>query len=105
MFYNKKFFKYINDNKIYNTILSTVIGTYVTNLVICFCNDIITPVLNRDINNDGIKDIYKYENYIIRIFNINFRLGHFITEFFNFIIIMYIIFYINKIFIKKKIIN
>ena len=54
------------------------------------------PIINRDGDGDGVKDINKYQNYIIKIYNIEFRIGNFIIEICKFIVITYLMFIISK---------
>jgi large-conductance mechanosensitive channel len=90
------FINFLKDNQIIATIIATIISTYITNLSMSFTNDILLPIINRDADGDGKKDIDKYENYIIQIYNIDFRIGSFIIEIFKFIIMTYLMFVLSK---------
>ena len=94
------FVKFLEDNHILATVIATIISTYITSLSMSFINDLILPILNRDGDGDGKSDLVKYENYVIKIFNINFRVGNFTIELFKFLIITYFMFIISK-YLKK----
>ena len=92
------FIDFLKENHIIATVIATIISTYITNLSVSFTNDILLPIINRDGDGDGEKDIDKYENYILKIYNINFRVGSFCVEIFKFMIITYLMFIISKLF-------
>lgn len=90
------FIKFLEDNHIIATIIATIISTYVTNLSQSFTNDLLLPILNRDGDGDGKSDISKYEDYTLRIFNIDFRIGNFSIELLKFILITYLMYFLSK---------
>jgi len=94
------FIKFLAENHIIATVIATIISTYITNLSLSFTNDILLPIINRDGDGDGKSDISKYENYVFKIFDINFRVGNFCLELFKFFIITYLMFFLSKTFKK-----
>lgn len=100
---NKSFIDFLEDNHIITTVIATIISTYITNLSLSFTNDILLPIINRDADGDGKADIDKYENYILRICNIDFKIGSFVLEIFKFIIITYMMYFLSNSFNIKAI--
>ena len=98
LFDYNSFLIFLKENQIVATVIATIISTYIINLSMSFTNDILLPIINRDADGDGKKDIDKYENYIIKIYNINFRIGSFAIEIVKFLIIIYLMFILSKLF-------
>ena len=96
LFDYNSFMQFLKENQIVATVIATIISTYITNLSMSFTNDILLPIINRDADGDGKKDIDKYENYIITFYNIDFRIGSFALEICKFLIITYLMFLISK---------
>ena len=102
LFNIQNFIKFLEENHIIATVIATVISTYITNLSHSLSNDILLPIINRDGDNDGEEDINKYQNYILEIFKIKFRIGNFIIEFIKFITMTFLIYLLsNNNFVKK----
>ena len=100
------FLDFLKDNHIIATVIATIISTHITNLSLSFTNDILLPIIYRDADGDGKADIDKYENYILKIFNIEFKIGSFMLEIFKFMVITYLMFVLSNSFgtniLKKK---
>ena len=90
------FLKFLEDNHIFATVIATVISTYITALSRSLSDDILLPIIYRDGDGDGEEDIKKYQNYVIEIFKIKFRVGNFLIELFKFIIMTFLIYLITN---------
>ncbi len=90
------FFNFLEENHIIATVIATLISTYITSLSQSLSNDILLPIFNRDGDEDGVEDINKYENYVLKIFKIKFKVGHFFTEVFKFIVMTFLIYYFTN---------
>lgn len=98
------FFSFLGKNNIINIAVATIISRYIMIISIGFIDHIILPIINRDMDNDGTKDIHKLENYKFRLWGITFEIGAFCVLLFKFMIIMIFMFIISKL-IEQKPIN
>lgn len=98
----ENFLKFLDENHILATIVATVISTYITALSQSLSNDILLPIINRDGDGDGEGDIKKYENYVIEIFKIKFRIGNFLIELFKFLVMTFLVYLITNGNLNKK---
>jgi len=94
---SKSFIYFLNNNKIIATVIATIISTYIMNISKSFTDDILLPIINRDTDGDGKKDIHKYENYTIKVSNIELRIGNFIIEILKFLLITYIMYFLSQV--------
>ena len=60
-----------------------------------FVENIILPIFNRDINEDGVPDINNFENIELDIFGIKIKMGKFAVSILRFLIIIYIVFLVS----------
>ena len=90
------FVKFLEDNHIFATVIATVISTYITALSRSLSEDLLLPIIYRDGDGDGEEDIKKYQNFVIEIFKIKFRIGNFLIELFKFIIMTFLIYLITN---------
>lgn len=97
------FFVFLKNNNIYSIALATVISRYIYILSMGFIDHLIMPIINRDGNKDGIKDIKQLQDYILTIFGIHFELGAFIVLVIKFILIICIMYLLSKIIDKSDI--
>jgi len=97
-----RFIKFLEENNIIAVAIAAVLSERISEVTNSFVKDIIMPILNRDGDNDGERDIKKLEDAKIKIKGIEFGIGKFIYTIVKFFIIMYIIFIIMNI-IKKAV--
>lgn len=91
-----EFYTFLKENQIVDTAIATIFSKLITDLSYSFIDNILLPIINIDVNNDGKADINDFKNKIININGINFKLGPFIIELIKFIIIMFILFILSK---------
>ena len=94
------FKKFLEKNKAFATASSIVIATQITVIASSFIDNIILPIFNRDINNDGRPDLENFENIIINIWGIKLTPGKFIIDILKFLLVIYIIFCLSIIYDK-----
>jgi large-conductance mechanosensitive channel len=96
------FLIFLEDNHILATVIATVISTYITALSRSLSDDILLPIIYRDGDGDGQEDIKKYENFVIEIFKIRFKIGHFLIELFKFIVMTFLVYILTNGKLAKK---
>ncbi len=90
------FMKFLKDHNILATAIAAVLSERINEVTNIFVENMIMPIINRDGDKDGTRDIKKLEDTEIKIFGINFKIGKVIFAFLKFIIITYVIFIIAK---------
>ena len=95
-----RFIKFLKENNIISTAIAAVLSDRINEMTNSFINNLIMPILNRDGDNDGEKDIQKLEDKIIYVKGIKFEIGRFVLAVIKFILITYVIFILTRI-IKK----
>ncbi len=84
---------FMAENNIIATAVATVLSASIQEVSEGFINCIVMPMIDRDIDNDGIEDIKTYKDITIRWNGMTFALGKFIytvIKFFLILIIMYL---------------
>ena len=90
-----KFQQFLEKNKAFATASAIVIATQLSVLATSFVENIILPIFNRDINEDGVPDINNFENIELDIFGIKIKMGKFAVAILRFLIIIYIVFLVS----------
>tara|TARA_B100000902_G_scaffold327503_1_gene323101 strand:+ start:8158 stop:8451 length:294 start_codon:yes stop_codon:yes gene_type:complete len=91
-----EFYTFLKENQIVDTAIATIFSKLITDVSYSFIDNILLPIINIDVNNDGKADINDFKNKIININGINFKLGPFVIELIKFIAIMFILFILSK---------
>jgi large conductance mechanosensitive channel len=87
-----RFIKFLQDNNIVAVAIASVLSDRINEVTSSIVSHLIMPIINRDGDKDGTKDIKKLEDKIIKIGGIKFEIGKFIVSVVKFIIVTYIIF-------------
>ena len=95
------FFSFLNDNNTVAIVFASMLAERVGELSKSIVHDIILPIINRDANKDGIKDIKKIEDFYINIKGCKFAIGNLIVVLIKFFLITWVLFVVSK-FIKAK---
>lgn len=99
-----RFIKFLRDNNIIAVAIASVLSDRINEVTNSFTSNIVMPIINRDGDNDGKKDITKLETKSIKFYGMNFAVGKFVVALFKFLIVTYIIFLLSNIlkkFVKK----
>lgn len=91
---------FLIDNDIIVTIIATILSSNVTTLTKSLMDNLILPLVNIDLNNDGIPDRQNLEDWVVDFKGAKIKIGKFMLTFIEFFLIMIIIFFINK--LSKK---
>ena len=90
------FMKFLNDNNILSVAIATILSNKINDISEAFINNLVLPIINRDIDNDNRPDIKKLEEYTLRMSGIKFELGKFMIALIKFLIITYIVYLLSK---------
>src|SRR3990167_1850104 len=86
------FINFLNDNRVFAIVIASILSEQMNKLVISFIDGIIFPIVNRDIDGNGVEDVKQMEAKVIQIGGITFRVGIVIVNIIRFIIITLVVF-------------
>jgi large-conductance mechanosensitive channel len=92
----KQFYTFLKDNQIVSTAVATIFSKIISDLSYSFIDNILLPVINIDMDNDGKSDIENIKNKIFKFRGIHLKIGLFMIEILKFIIILFILFLLSK---------
>jgi large conductance mechanosensitive channel len=95
-----RFIKFLQSNNVFNVAIAAILSDRINEITNAFVNSLVIPIINRDGDNDGEKDIKKIEEHQVKIYGITFETGKFLMALIKFIIVTYIIFILSRI-LKK----
>ena len=95
-----RFIGWLKDNNVFTTAVAAVLSDRINEVTNVFVNSIIMPIMDKDSNNDGVRDIKKWEDKTITFCGIEFKVGNFALAVFKFLLVTYII-YIIYVMYKK----
>lgn len=93
-----RFINFLGENNAMSVAIAALISDRINELMNDFFNYLILPIINADFDRNGEKDVKNLENMKFSIFNIKFELGKPILSILKFIIIMYLIFILSRLF-------
>ena len=80
------------------TAIGLIIGAQLSKFIQQLIDSLIAPLFSPDINNDGKNDMHNFINYTKRVGPFTFKFGNAIYSVCKFVIIMYIVFLISRLF-------
>jgi len=96
--------EFLNKNNMISVSIAIIFSNQINKLVENFVDNIILPFIDKDLDDDGIDDIYKLEDFTITIFNKKINIGKIISssiKFFLIIILVYLLSLVVKKFVNK----
>ena len=91
------FLNFLQYNKVFPMAIASILSDRINELANTFVNGIIMPLINRDCDKDGVRDIKQLEDRYITLFNAKFMIGKLLVSILKFVIISYIVFIMTKI--------
>ena len=88
---------FFTENQILTTLIGTILASNITLLTKSFMDNIVLPIINMDLNNDGEPDRETLEKFELNFSGINMKIGKFILTTIEFSIILFIIYIVNNI--------
>ena len=90
------FMYFLKDNNVFSIAVAAVLSERISDLINACIDTLVMPVIDRDADNDGIKDIKKLEEKVIEIHGIKFTIGKLFTSIIKFILVTYIVFIVSR---------
>jgi large-conductance mechanosensitive channel len=91
---------FFKENEIITTIIATILAANISTLTKSLMDNILMPLINIDINNDGEADRDTLKKFYIKFRGVDIKIGEFILTLIEFSIILFIIYYLHK--LSKK---
>ena len=91
-----EFYTFLKDNEIVATAIATIFSKVITDLSYSFIDNILLPVINIDLDNDGHSDIDNFKNKVINLNGARLKLGLFVIEIIKFIAVLFVLFILSK---------
>ena len=93
------FRQFLVEKGVLATAISYVIAKQINNLIASVMDNFVKPLLAGDFNNDGKDDLEKLKEIKNKIGPFNFTLGQLLFDLFKFVLVMYSVFVISRLFI------
>ena len=91
-----QFMEFLKDNNILTMAIAAMLSEKIADLVNTLIDSLIMPLINMDIDKDGVNDAKKIESIVISINGIKFKIGTIIIALIKFTLVLYMIFTISK---------
>lgn len=91
-----RFMKFLQDNDIGATAVAAVLSDRINEVTNEFFDGIILPIVNKDADKDGVRDIKRIEDIELKVLNVKFKIGKLGVSVLKFIIVTYIVFIITR---------
>lgn len=91
-----RFILFLKENNILQVAIAAVLSDRINDVTNSFVDNLVMPIINRDANRDGIKDIKQFEEKQITILGVDFNVGKIVISTFKFLLVTYILFIISK---------
>lgn len=88
--------RFLNKHNIIATSIAAIISHRINEVTSSFVDYLIIPVINRDADKDGTRDIKKLEDTTLHIAGIKFEIGKVVLSIVKFIIVTFSVFLISK---------
>lgn len=95
-----RFLTFLHDNNIISVAIASILSDRINEITNSFIDHLIMPIINRDADQDGEKDISVIENINVKLLGMNFKPGKFFLAIIKFTIVTYFIFLLSSI-LKK----
>jgi|SaaInlStandDraft_3_1057020.scaffolds.fasta_scaffold17205_1 large-conductance mechanosensitive channel len=89
------FVKFLSSNGVFTLAVAAVLGERISDLMDTVISSLILPVINRDSDEDGVRDIKKIEDLSIEVFKIKFEVGKILISALKFVIITYFLYILS----------
>lgn len=94
------FLNFLNDNRVFAIAIASILSEKLSEVITAIIDGVIIPVINRDLDGNGVEDVKQLEEKVFTVLGINFRVGKVFVCLIRFLIVTYIVFILAKI-LKK----
>jgi large-conductance mechanosensitive channel len=90
--YSNFFYRFLKKNDIISLSVAAVFSGHINDLINSIVNNIFIPIINRDGDKDGKKDIQKIETIKVNLFGCNITIGKLVVDLLKFILVTIVIY-------------
>jgi len=90
------FMKFLADNNVIATAIAAVLSDRISDITNTCVDHLLMPIINRDADGDGERDIKKLEAKVVKIYGMEFGVGKVFLALIKFMIITYVVFLISR---------
>ena len=90
------FMRFLNDNNVFAISIAAVLSERISEIINTCIDSVVMPIINRDADDDGMRDIIKLEEQTVTVFKIKISVGKLIVAIIKFVIVTYIVFIVAK---------
>lgn len=90
------FLSFLVENNVVSVAVATVVSERVIELINTIIDGIVMPIINRDMDGDGVSDFKTLEEKEFHFYGMKFKIGKLATSLIKFVIIMYVMFILSE---------
>lgn len=90
------FMRFLSENNVLAISVAAVMSERINDLTNSCVDNLLMPIINRDADNDGVRDIKSLEDTKIEVCGMKFGIGKVTIAVIRFIIITYVVFIISR---------
>ena len=94
------FIEFLKKNNIITTAIVAVLADRINDLSNAFINAFVMPIINRDADGDGVRDIKNIEDKVFKISGMTFRIGEFLVSGIRFFLVCYTVYVVYRFIMK-----
>lgn len=93
---------FVSENSLMSSVIGTIIALNANDMAKSLADDVIIPIFDRDLDDDGRPDVNIIKNFKVTITGVPVRMGEFLLKVLRLLIIIVIVFLVYMIFKKRN---
>ena len=93
---------FVSENSLMSSVIGTIIALNANDMATSLADDVIIPIFDRDLDDDGRPDVNIIKNFKVTITGVPIRLGQFLLKVLRLLIITIIVFLVYMIFKRRN---
>ena len=93
---------FVSENSLMSSVIGTIIALNANDMATSLADDVIIPIFDRDLDDDGRPDVNIIKNFKVTITGVPVRMGEFLLKVLRLIIIIVIVFLVYMIFKRRN---
>lgn len=93
---------FVSENSLMSSVIGTIIALNANDMAKSLADDVIIPIFDRDLDDDGRPDVNIIKNFKVTITGVPVRMGEFLLKVLRLLIIIVIVFLVYMIFKRRN---
>jgi len=93
---------FVSENSLMSSVIGTIIALNANDMAKSLADDVIIPIFDRDLDDDGRPDVNIIKNFRVTITGVPVRMGEFLLKVLRLLIIIVIVFLVYMIFKRRN---